>query len=45
VLATQIRATDSAGVDKLVSTIGTGDVLTTNINTELKKQNLCFRRN
>ena len=36
----QIRATDSAGADKLVSTLGTGDVLKTKINTELQKQNL-----
>jgi len=39
-LWTQIRAIDSAGADKLVSTLGTGDALTTKINTELKKQGL-----
>jgi hypothetical protein len=39
-LATQVRATDSAGADKLASTLGTGDALMTKINTELKKQNL-----
>ena len=39
-MATQVRATDSAGADKLVSTLGTGDALMTKINTELKKQNL-----
>jgi hypothetical protein len=36
----QIRAIDSAGADKLVSTLGTGDALKTKINTELKKQGL-----
>jgi hypothetical protein len=39
-LATQVRATDSADADKLVSTLGTGDALMIKINTELKKQNL-----
>ena len=39
-LWTQIRAINSAGADKLVSTLGTGDALTTKINTELKKQGL-----
>ena len=37
---TQIRAPDSAGADKLVSTLGTGDAVMTKINTELKKQGL-----
>jgi hypothetical protein len=37
---TQIRATDAAGTDKLVSTLGTGDALLAKINTELKKQGL-----
>jgi hypothetical protein len=39
-LWTQIRATDSAGAEKLATTLGTGDALTTKINTELKKQGL-----
>ena len=39
-MATQVRATDSADADKLVSTLGTGDALMIKINTELKKQNL-----
>jgi hypothetical protein len=39
-LWTQIRAPDSAGADKLVSTLGTGDAVMTKINTELKKEGL-----
>ena len=34
-MRTQIRAADSAGADKLVSTLGTGDALKNKINTEL----------
>ena len=37
---TQIRAIDSAGADKLVSTLGTGDAVMTKVNTELDKQGL-----
>ena len=37
---TQIRATDAAGADKLLSTLGTSDALLAKINTELKKQGL-----
>ena len=37
---TQIRASDSAGAEKLATTLGTGDALMIKINTELKKQNL-----
>ena len=39
-LWTQIRASDSASAEKLATTLGTGDTLTTKINTELKKQGL-----
>ena len=37
---TQIRATDAAGAEKLISTLGTGDALLAKINTEFKKQGL-----
>ena len=37
---TKILAIDSAGVNALVSKLGTADALTDNINTELKKQGL-----
>jgi hypothetical protein len=36
----QIRASDSTGVEKLISTLGTGDNLKTKLNSELKKQGL-----
>jgi hypothetical protein len=36
----QIRASDSAGVDTLIKTLGTGDALKAKINAELKKQGL-----
>ena len=36
----QIRAPDSAGADKLVTTLGTGDALMSKINTGLKKEGL-----
>ena len=39
-MRTQIRAADSAGADKLVSTLGTGDALKNKINTELQKEGL-----
>lgn len=36
----QIRASDAAGNDKVISTLGTGDVLKNKINAELAKQSL-----
>jgi len=36
----QIRASDSSGVEKLITTLGTGDDLKTKLNSELKKQGL-----
>jgi hypothetical protein len=36
----QIRASDSTGVEKLITTLGTGDDLKTKLNSELKKQGL-----
>ena len=36
----QIHADDSAGVDELVSTLGTGEMLLTKINTALWEQDL-----
>jgi hypothetical protein len=36
----QIRASDSAGVDKLVSSLGTGDALKSNIDAQLSKYRL-----
>lgn len=36
----QIRAIDSADIDKITSTLGTGDVLKNKINAELAKQSL-----
>jgi len=37
---TKIRASDSTGEEKLISTLGTGDNLKTKLNSELKKQGL-----
>eukprot|EP00802_Teleaulax_amphioxeia_P015775 Tamp_15874.p1 GENE.Tamp_15874~~Tamp_15874.p1 ORF type:complete len:355 (+),score=48.53 Tamp_15874:1-1065(+) len=37
---TKIRASDSSGVEKLITTLGTGDDLKTKLNSELKKQGL-----
>ncbi len=39
-LCLQIRAWDAAGAEKIVSTLGTGDVLKSKINAELVKQSL-----
>jgi len=39
-LCLQIRASDAAGLDKITSTLGTGDVLKNKINVELVKQSL-----
>jgi hypothetical protein len=36
----QILAVDSVGVDKLMSTLGTGDALKTKLNAELANQSL-----
>jgi hypothetical protein len=36
----QIRASDAAGNDKVISTLGAGDVLKNKINAELAKQSL-----
>jgi len=39
-VGTRIHASDSAGVDSLVSSLGTGDALIDNINTELEENGL-----
>ncbi len=39
-LCLQIRAWDVAGAEKIISTLGTGDVLKSKINAELVKQSL-----
>ena len=39
-LCLQIRASDATGLDKITSTLGTGDVLKSKINAELVKQSL-----
>ena len=39
-LCLQIRASDVAGAEKIISTLGTGDVLKSKINAELVKQSL-----
>jgi hypothetical protein len=39
-MSTQIRASNSAGVDRLVSSLGTGETLKANIDNQLAKQGL-----